>query len=75
MLLSYIISLKNSEGLIASPGKNPFDYITYGSSKKKLSDIVKCYNPRGSNSRARYEWISKHLANAVEEAIRIRNDN
>ena len=70
-----IHGLKNSGGLVASSGENPFDYITHGSTKKKLSEIVRCYTPRGSDSRARYEWISKHLANAVEEAICIRNDN
>ena len=70
-----IHGLKNSQGHIASPGNNPFDYITHGKSKKKLSEIVRCYNPKGSNSQARYEWISKHLKNAVEEAIRIRNRN
>ncbi|MCY4597319.1 MAG: TIR domain-containing protein [Bryobacterales bacterium] len=70
-----IHGLKNSSGHIAPSGRNPFDYITYGTSKKRLSEIVKCYNPQGSNSQTRYEWISKHLKNAVEEAIRIRNDN
>ena len=70
-----IHGLKNSEGNIASAGDNPFDYITHGKSKKKLSAIVKCYNPRGVNSQERYEWISKHLGNAVEEAIGIRENN
>ena len=71
-----IHGLRNSKKLIASAGKNPFDYyITVGKSKKKLSEIVKCYNPQGSNSQDRYEWISKHLENAVEEAIDIRANN
>jgi antiphage defense system Thoeris ThsB-like protein len=56
-------------------GKNPFDFINYGDTGKKLSSIVKCYNPSGSNSKERYDWISKHLANAVEEAIGIRKKN
>lgn len=67
-----IHGLKNADGKISTMGKNPFDYIGYGSSGKKLSSIVKCYNPSGSNSKERYAWIKKHLANAVEEAIRIR---
>ena len=71
----HIHGLKNSEGRVSSKGKNPFDYITYGSAGKKLSTIVKCYNPSGSNSQERYDWIKKHLANAVEEAINIRNKN
>lgn len=71
----YIHGLKNSEGYIADKGHNPFDYINYGDSGKKLSEIVKCYNPGGSNSKERYEWISKYISDAVEEAIKIRNNN
>lgn len=70
-----IHGLKNTDGYIAKIGKNPFDYITYGDSGKKLSSVVKCYSPTGTNSKERYAWISKHLSNAVEEAIRIRNSN
>lgn len=29
----------------------------------------------GRTSRERYDWITEHLANAVEEAIRIRQNN
>ena len=79
-----IHGLKDSEGYIASAGGNPFDHLTYGKeeNKEKLSEIVKCYNPQGSNRslgntnrQTRYEWISEHLENAVEEAIRIRENN
>ena len=71
----YIHGLKNSQGYISKKGNNPFDYITYGESKEKLSTIVKCYNPAGTNSKERYEWISKHLSNAAEEAVKIRANN
>ena len=71
----YIHGLKNSKGYISEKGKNPFSYITHGVTKEKLSAIVKCYNPAGSNSKERYDWISRNLANVVEEAIKIRNDN
>jgi hypothetical protein len=70
-----IHGLKNPQGETSTAGQNPFDFITHGPSKKKLSEIVKCYNPAGSNSQERYDWIKTHLANAVEEAIRIRNAN
>lgn len=66
---------KNRFGEIASPGKNPFDFITHGATKKPLSSLVKCYNPGGGTSQERYAWISEHLANAVAEAIKIRNAN
>ena len=71
----YIHGLKNSKGYISEKGKNPFGYITHGVTKEKLSTIVKCYNPAGSNSKERYSWISRNLANAVEEAINIRNNH
>lgn len=71
----HIHGLKNLAGEISTKGNNPFDYITHGPTKKKLSSIVKCYNPVGENSKERYAWISKHLVNAVEEAIKIRNEN
>ena len=71
----HIHGLKNSEGKVSTKGANPFAQIGYGDTGKKLSSIVKCYNPAGSNSQERYEWIKKHLANAVEEAIKIRKNN
>ena len=69
----YIHGLKNKDGHISLKGNNPFDYISYGNGGKKLSGIIKCYNPKGSNSKERYDWISKYLSDAVEEAIKIRN--
>lgn len=70
-----IHGLKNIDGKIATIGSNPFGYINHNPTKKKLSSLVKCYNPAGSNSKERYAWISKHLVNAIEEAIQIRNAN
>lgn len=69
----HIHGLRNAAQEIATMGANPFDFIGYGNTGKKLSSIVKCYNPTGSTSQDRYDWIVKHLANAVEEAIKIRN--
>ena len=71
----YIHGLKNSQGNVSGKGNNPFDYIPYGDNGKKLSAIVKYYNPAGADSKEKYAWISKHLANAVEEAIKIRGNN
>ena len=71
----HIHGLKDSEGKISAKGKNPFDLIDYGYTKKKLSSIVKCYDPAGSNSQERYDWIKRHLANAVAEANAIRKNN
>lgn len=71
----YIHGLKNSKGFISEKGNNPFNYIKYGDDGKKLSSIVKCYNPQGTNSKERYEWISKYISDAAEEAIKIRRAN
>ena len=71
----HIHGLKNLAGEIAKKGNNPFDFINYGNTGKKLSSIVKCYDPAGATSKDRYDWISTHLANSVEEAIKIRNNN
>ena len=70
----YIHGLKNQEEYITEQGKNPFDSITFNSGKK-LSEVVECYNPSGSNSKERYDWIAKYISDAVEEAIKIRNNN
>lgn len=68
-----IHGLKDLNGNTTSRGANPFDYIDYGSSGKKLSLIVRCYDPSGSTSKEKYAWIKKYLADAVEEAIDIRS--
>ena len=68
----HIHGLEDRTGYRSLQGDNPFDYIKYGDGGRKLSSIAKCYNPQGSNSKEVYAWISKHLSNAVEEAIRIR---
>ncbi|HMD76194.1 MAG TPA: TIR domain-containing protein [Terracidiphilus sp.] len=71
----YIHGLKDSDGNIAAQGSDPFDYITHGATGNKLSSIVKCYNPAGTNSQERYDWINKYLSDAVEEAVTIRGKN
>lgn len=71
----HIHGLKNSDRKVSIKGKNPFQFIGYGNTGKKLSSIVKCYDPAGSNSLERYDWIKRNLVAAVEEAIRIRKDN
>lgn len=71
----HIHGLKDSDGNVSTRGDNPFDAIGYNNTGKKLSSIVKCYNPAGSNSQERYDWIKTHLANAVAEAIKIRKEN
>ena len=71
----HIHGLLNKDQKVTTKGKNPFDFIGYGDTGKKLSSIVKCYTPSGNNSKERYAWIEKHIANAAEEAVKIRKDN
>lgn len=72
----HIHGLRNQDGRISSKGPNPFAHFTVEDSngyKRHLSSVVKCYNPPGSNSRQRYNWIRDNLADIVEEALRIRS--
>ena len=70
-----IHGLEDSQGKMSSMGGNPFDHVTFEGSGKRLSTVVKCYNPKGTTSKMRYDWIKEHLANAVEEAVTIRNND
>ena len=74
-----IHGLQNEDGKISHLGKNPLGTFKirhngrFGTAQVKfLSSVVKCYSPAGRNSKERYAWISKNLANAVAEAIEIR---
>ena len=70
-----IHGIKNLSGETSRMGANPFDYITHGPTKQKLSSIVKCYSPAGATSKEKYAWISTYLLDAVEEAVAIRRQN
>jgi hypothetical protein len=70
-----IHGLKDRHGNTSALGVNPFDSITHGPTQRPLSSLVKCYDPVGVTSQDRYGWITQHLANIVEDAIRIRANN
>lgn len=72
----YIHGLRNQDGRISRKGENPFTHFTVEDSdgkRRRLSSVVKCHNPQGTNSRQRYNWIRDNLADIVEKALRIRN--
>lgn len=71
----HIHNLKNSSGEQASKGSNPFNFIDYGDNAKKLSCIVKCYDPPYETSKKVYNYISDNIEQWIEEAIQIRKDN
>ncbi|RLA48095.1 MAG: hypothetical protein DRR06_00675 [Gammaproteobacteria bacterium] len=65
--------LKDSAGNQSTKGNNPFDGFTVGG--KALSSIAKVKNPSQTTSQGVYTHISDNIADWIEEAIDIRNDN
>ena len=70
----YIHRLKDLDGYQSSKGRNPFEDFTMQNSGKKLSSIVKTYNPPYTDSKDAYAYISENLADWIEEAIEIRDN-
>jgi hypothetical protein len=70
----YIHRLKDLDGNQGSKGRNPFEDFTMDGSQKKLSSIVKAYNPPYTNSKDVYAHISENLEDWIEEAIEIRDN-
>lgn len=70
----YIHNLKNQDEKQSDKGSNPFDSFTVGEDKKKLSGIVKAYDPPYKTSTNVYNYISENLEDWVEEAIKIRDE-
>jgi hypothetical protein len=66
--------LKNLDSEQSSKGSNPFDEFTVGEAKKKLSSVVKVYNPPHTDSKDAYAYIKDNLEDWIEEAISIRDD-
>lgn len=71
----YIHNLKDREEKQSSKGRNPFEDFTLGDDKKKLSSIVKAYDPPYKTSKNVYDHISSNLVDWIEEAIEIRKNN
>lgn len=67
----YIHNLKDSNGKKANKGANPFEHFTFKDGKK-LSSVVKCYNPPYTSSKDVYNYIKENLEDWIEEAIKIR---
>ena len=68
----YIHGLKNAAGSQAPKGANPFADFTVGD--KKLSSIIKAYDPPYQSSGYVYQHISDNIADWVDEAIDIRSN-
>lgn len=66
----YIHNIKCPRNGKSSQGANPFDQFNLNG--KKLSSIVKCYNPITTDA---YTDIAQNIDSWIEEAIRIRNNS
>ena len=66
----YIHNLKDRLGNQSAKGKDPFVGFTVG--QKRLSDIVRAYDPPYKTSTYVYGHIKDNIADWIEEAIRIR---
>jgi hypothetical protein len=70
----YIHNLKDSDSNQSAKGANPFDSVTFNNGAK-LSSVVTSYDPPYSDSTNVYAYIKNNLADWVEAAITIRNNN
>lgn len=68
----FVHNLKDSNGNQSNKGDNPFENFKVGN--KKLSEIVKCYNPNYSTSTYVYDNIKENIEDWIEKAIEIRNN-
>lgn len=71
----HIHKLKNSNGETSATGNNPFDHVTLNNGAKKLSSVVKVYDPPGTDSTAVYNHIKDNIEEWIETAVDIRSKN
>jgi len=70
----YLHHLKNSAGNQVTKGSNPFYSITIGLDNKRMSTIVKVYDPPYTASTSVYNHIENNIASWADEAFDIRKD-
>ena len=70
----YIHNLLDRDGKKSSKGRNPFTDFTIKSNGKKLSSIVKAYDPPYSKSTSVYNHIKDNIADWADEAVSIREN-
>ena len=68
----HIHNILDSKGAQANKGSNPFSGFNVG--EKKLSSIVKTYDPPFTQSTSVYKHIADNIEDWVEEAIEIRKN-
>ena len=70
----YIHNLLDRYGRKSTKGRNPFADIPIDRYGRRLSRIVKAYDPPRLTSRGVYSYISANIVSWVEEAISIRDN-
>lgn len=70
----YIHNLLDKDEKQSVKGRNPFTDFTMDRDQKKLSSIVKAYDPPFSTSTNVYNYIKTNIDSWVEEAISIRDN-
>jgi len=71
----YIHTLKDLGGNQVPKGKNPFEEFVMGCDKnKRLSSLVKAYDPPYSASSDSYAYIKDNFTRWIEDAISIREN-
>lgn len=68
----YVHNLKDSDGDLSIKGSNPF--ADFSVNEKKLSSVIKCYDPPFKTSSYVYDYIKDNIEDWIEEAIVLRND-
>lgn len=68
----YIHNLRDARGDQCGKGLNPFDYLTFNSDHRRLSSVIKAYDPPYVYSNLVYKYISDNLAGWVDAAVEIR---
>lgn len=63
----YVHNLKCPNNGKSKKGKNPFDKFTIGDSNKKLSSIVKCYDPKFDDA---YNDVKNNIERWIENSIK-----
>jgi hypothetical protein len=71
----YVNNLLDKDQKQSSKGGNPLASVPYGTDGAMLSRVAKAYDPPYSVSTNVYAFIRDNVAEWVEEAIRIRNNN
>jgi hypothetical protein len=70
----YVHNLQDVNKQQSSKGGNPFSLLTFDNGARKLSSVVKAYDPPFTTSTNVYDHIKNNIADWVDEAIKIRSN-